>query len=96
MIVLIALSAHYASPENTKISGATAAIVFIFVFVTCYATYVDASSFVYCSKIFPTQIRAQEVGFSISELYLMDADKLIKIFSLFSFFDRVSSLCILT
>jgi hypothetical protein len=47
----------------------------MYLFVTCYGFGVDASSYIYCSEIFPTNIRAQGVGFSISGLFLMNTSK---------------------
>lgn len=67
--------ANYGYVDNTNEAGATAAIVFMYLFVTCYGFGVDASSYVYCSEIFPTNIRAQRVGFSISGLFLMNTSK---------------------
>lgn len=47
----------------------------MYLFVTCYRFNVDASSYIYCSEIFPTNIRAQGFGFSISGLFLMNTSK---------------------
>jgi hypothetical protein len=62
--------------NNTNNAGAIAAVVFIFVFTTFYGSCVDATSFIYTSEIFPTNVRAQGVGLSISGFFLMDAGKL--------------------
>lgn len=73
MCVVAALSAHYGNPENTNRAGSIAAVVWIFIFVTFYGSCVDATSFIYTSEIFPTKIRAQGVGFSLSGFFLTDA-----------------------
>lgn len=49
----------------------------MFLFVTFYGFGVDVSSYVYCSEIFPTHIRAQGVGFSVSSLFLLTTGKSI-------------------
>ena len=58
-------------------------VFFLFTFVTFYATCVDAISYVYCSEIFPTALRAQGVGFSIIGLFAMTLSKLPTLFDLF-------------
>ena len=70
--IVTALVANYGYADNTNNAGAAAAIVFMYLFVTCYGFGVDASSYIYCSEIFPTNIRAQGVGFSVSGLFLMN------------------------
>jgi hypothetical protein len=47
------------------------AVLFTFLFVTFYGSGLDVSSYVYCTEIFPTNIRAQGVGFSVAGLFLM-------------------------
>lgn len=47
----------------------------MYLFVTSYASSVDASTYVYCSEIFPTHIRAQGVGFSTSGVFLMNTSR---------------------
>ncbi|KAJ5465930.1 general substrate transporter [Penicillium desertorum] len=46
-------------------------VFFLYLFVTFYGGSLDASSYVYCAEIFPTSIRAQGVGFSVSGLFVM-------------------------
>jgi ABC-type transport system involved in multi-copper enzyme maturation permease subunit len=46
-------------------------VFFLFAFVTFYGSCVDAISYIYCSEIFPTRLRAQGMGFSIVALFLM-------------------------
>ncbi|KAL9563120.1 hypothetical protein ACKAV7_012862 [Fusarium commune] len=46
-------------------------VFFLFAFVTFYATCIDAISYVYCTEIFPTAIRAQGVSYSIIGLFAM-------------------------
>lgn len=66
------LIANYGTPDNTNEGGAIAAIVFMFLFVTFYGSCVDASSYIYCSELFPTHVRAQGVGFSTSAVFLLN------------------------
>ncbi|KAK4942012.1 hypothetical protein LTR10_018193 [Elasticomyces elasticus] len=71
LILVTALNANFANAGNTNKSGQTAAIFFMFLFVTFYGFGIDVSSYVYCSEIFPTHIRAKGVGWSVSGLFLM-------------------------
>ncbi|EED21061.1 sugar transporter, putative [Talaromyces stipitatus ATCC 10500] len=71
--IVAALVAHYGTPDNTNLAGAGAAIAFMFLFVTFYGSCVDASSYIFCSEIFPTHIRAQGVGMATSGVFLMNA-----------------------
>jgi hypothetical protein len=52
-----------------------AGVFFLFVFVTFYATCVDATSYVYCTEIFPTAIRAKGVSYSVIGLFIMTLSK---------------------
>ncbi|KAL6252904.1 hypothetical protein RBB50_000623 [Rhinocladiella similis] len=71
LVMVTALSAHYTNIGNTNKAGQGACIAFMFLFVTFYGFGVDVSSYVYCSEIFPTNIRAKGVGWSVSGLFLM-------------------------
>lgn len=44
-------------------------VFFLFLFVFFYGGSMDATSYVYCSELFPTQIRAQGTGFSVAGLF---------------------------
>ncbi|CAL5874791.1 uncharacterized protein PFLUO_LOCUS9093 [Penicillium psychrofluorescens] len=46
-------------------------VLFLFLFVTFYGGCVDAISYVYCSELFPTNLRAQGMGFSVMGLFAM-------------------------
>lgn len=46
-------------------------VFFLYLFVAFYGGSMDASSYVYCAEIFPTSIRAQGVGVSVSGLFIM-------------------------
>jgi hypothetical protein len=63
-----AVVAKYANGESK--AGNAVGVLFIYLFVTFYGGCVDVSMYVYRSEIFPTLIRAQEVGFSISGLFI--------------------------
>ncbi|KIX09800.1 uncharacterized protein Z518_00881 [Rhinocladiella mackenziei CBS 650.93] len=66
-----ALIAHYGGPENTNKVGSGFALLLIFLFATFYGCGLDVSSYVYCCEIFPTCVRAKDVGFSIAGLFVM-------------------------
>jgi hypothetical protein len=72
---MTALTAHYAGVENTNKVGAGFAIAFLWVFTSFYGVGIDVPVYVYCSEIFPTNIRAHGVGVSIAGLYLMTTSK---------------------
>jgi len=69
--MVTALSSHYTTVGNTNKAGQGACIAFMFLFVTFYGFGVDVSSYVYCSEIFPTHVRAKGVGWSVSGLFLV-------------------------
>ncbi|KAF2792178.1 general substrate transporter [Melanomma pulvis-pyrius CBS 109.77] len=64
-----AMVATYGGTSNRVGNGF--GVLFLFVFVTFYGSCVDAISYVYCSEIFPTSLRAQGMGFSIIGLFAM-------------------------
>ncbi|OCT51766.1 sugar transporter [Cladophialophora carrionii] len=68
MILHTAMFATYAGGTNKVGNGF--AIAFLFLFVFFYGGSLDATSYIYCSEIFPTAVRAQGVGFSVSGLFL--------------------------
>ena len=63
-----AMVASFAGTPN-KVGNAFG-VFFMFLLAIPYAGCLDASSYVYCSEIFPTAIRAYGVGFSVSGLFL--------------------------
>ncbi|EXJ84560.1 hypothetical protein A1O3_05229 [Capronia epimyces CBS 606.96] len=71
LILVTALNAHYGNAGNPNKAGQALAITFMFLFVSFYGFGIDVSSYVYCSEIFPTHIRAKGVGWSVSGLFLM-------------------------
>ncbi|POR32522.1 Sugar transporter [Tolypocladium paradoxum] len=66
--VYTALVAEFADTTNGVGNGF--AILCLFLFAVFYGGCLDASSYVYCSEIFPNSVRAHGVGFSISGLFL--------------------------
>ena len=66
--VFAALVAQYAGTDN-KVGNAFG-VLFIFIFVTFYGGSMDASSYVYCSEIFPTSFRSRGMGLSVAGLFL--------------------------
>lgn len=63
-----AMVATYAGTTNRV--GNAMGVFFIFAFMIPYSGCLDASSYVYCSELFPTAIRAHGVGFSVSGLFI--------------------------
>ncbi|KAF2806030.1 general substrate transporter [Mytilinidion resinicola] len=55
---------------GTASAGSKAAVFFIFGIIVLYTLGIEAASFVYASEIFPTQLRAQGVAFSMQGLFL--------------------------
>jgi MFS family permease len=70
--MLICFTAMVASFSGTNNKAGNAfGVVFLYLFVTFYASCFDACSYVYCSEIFPTGMRAQGVAASIFGLFSM-------------------------
>lgn len=72
-----ALLSRYAGTDH-KVGNAMC-IVFLFLWLTFYATCIDAVSFVYCSEIFPTQMRAHGVAASVAGLFSMTLRKCLMV-----------------
>ncbi|QKX58701.1 uncharacterized protein TRUGW13939_05828 [Talaromyces rugulosus] len=64
-----AMVAQYGGTSNEIGNGF--GVLFLFLFVTFYGSCVDAISYVYCSELFPTNLRAQGVGLSVMGLFAM-------------------------
>ncbi|MCJ1371043.1 hypothetical protein MMC20_002258 [Loxospora ochrophaea] len=64
----IAMQAQYLGTSNT--AGQKAAIFFIFLFILCWSSCLDATQYLYLSEIFPTHIRSQGVAVGMVGLYL--------------------------
>jgi MFS family permease len=69
-----AMVARYGGTDNKIGNGF--GVFFLFCFVTFYGSCVDAISYVYCSEIFPTSLRAQGISFSVVGLFAMTLSKL--------------------
>ncbi|KEF52756.1 uncharacterized protein A1O9_11173 [Exophiala aquamarina CBS 119918] len=67
MTVYTALVAKYSGTTNK--TGQAFAVLFLYLFVTFYALCVDAVSYVYCSEIFPTSLRASGMAASVTGLF---------------------------
>ncbi|KAG8158452.1 hypothetical protein KVR01_011574 [Diaporthe batatas] len=61
--------ARYGSTDNKIGNGFD--VFFLYLFVTFFGGSMDATSYVYASELFPTSIRTQGAGFSISALFCM-------------------------
>ncbi|CAL5868383.1 uncharacterized protein PFLUO_LOCUS2608 [Penicillium psychrofluorescens] len=55
---------------STNEAGLRAGVFFLFLYITFYGCCVDAITYVYCSEIFPSHIRARGVAFSLAVLFL--------------------------
>jgi MFS family permease len=69
LICFTAMEASFAGTTNK--AGNAMGVVFLYLFVTFYASCFDATSYVYCSEIFPTSMRAQGMAASIFGLFAM-------------------------
>lgn len=63
-----AMEAEYMGTTNR--TGNSLGVLFIFCFIFFYAGGIDATSYVYCSEIFPTHIRSQGMAFSMIGTFL--------------------------
>ncbi|KAH8755735.1 general substrate transporter [Diaporthe sp. PMI_573] len=61
--------ARYGSTDDKIGNGF--GVFFLYLFVTFFGGSMDATSYVYASELFPTSIRTQGAGFSISALFCM-------------------------
>jgi MFS family permease len=58
-------------PAHDQNSGTAAgAVVFLFMHIFFYASFIDATTYIYVSEIFPTRLRAVGTSLSISGLFL--------------------------
>ncbi|KAL6250231.1 hypothetical protein RBB50_002532 [Rhinocladiella similis] len=67
LICFTAMVATYGGTTNRVGNGF--GVFFLFLFVFFYGGTMDATSYVYCSEIFPTPLRAQGTGFSVAGLF---------------------------
>lgn len=67
MTIYTALVARYSGTGNK--TGQALAVLFLYLFVTFYAGCLDAVTYVYCSEIFPTQLRASGMAASVAGLF---------------------------
>lgn len=65
-----AMVAVYGGTTNRV--GNSFGVLFLFLFVTFYATCVGPISYVYCAEIFPTRMRAQGMALSVTGLFAMN------------------------
>jgi hypothetical protein len=68
-----AMVARYGGTSNAIGNGF--GVLFLFLFVTFYGSCVDAITYVYCSELFPTNLRAQGVALSVMGLFAMTLSK---------------------
>ncbi|OAP65611.1 hypothetical protein AYL99_01583 [Fonsecaea erecta] len=71
VLVLIGEIAMLSLPAHEQTSGTAAgAIVFLFMHIFFYGSFIDATTYIYVSEIFPTRLRAVGTSLSISGLFL--------------------------
>ncbi|KIJ68169.1 hypothetical protein HYDPIDRAFT_107835 [Hydnomerulius pinastri MD-312] len=63
-----AMESQYASTSSHTTNAL--GVFFVFTFIFFYAGGIDATSYVYCSELFPTHIRAQGMAFSMVGTFL--------------------------
>jgi hypothetical protein len=56
------LTRQYAGTTNK--AGNAAAVFFLFLYITIYDTFIDPPTFVWCSEIWPTNIRSKGIALS--------------------------------
>jgi hypothetical protein len=78
MTVYTSLVASYSGTTNKV--GQALAVLFLYLFVTFYALCVDATSYVYCSELFPTRLRASGMAFSVATLFATTLGKQSPVF----------------
>ncbi|KAH8697583.1 general substrate transporter [Talaromyces proteolyticus] len=67
LIFEAALSARYIGTENS--SGLGAGVFFLFLYISFYGCCIDATTYVYCTEIFPTHIRSRGMAWSLAVLF---------------------------
>ncbi|KAJ9494968.1 hypothetical protein H2202_009443 [Exophiala xenobiotica] len=65
-----AMSAEYIGKIPANNAGLGAGVFFLFLYITFYGCCIDATTYVYCSEIFPTHIRGRGLAFSLAVLFL--------------------------
>lgn len=71
IFVLIGEIALLSLPVSKQNSGTAAgAVVFLFGHIVFYGSFIDATTYIYVSEIFPTRLRAVGTSLSISGLFL--------------------------
>ena len=71
VLVLIGEIVMLSLPAHSQNSGTAAgAVVFLFLHIFFYASFIDATTYIYVSEIFPTRLRAVGTSLSISGLFL--------------------------
>ncbi|EXJ84877.1 hypothetical protein A1O3_05552 [Capronia epimyces CBS 606.96] len=71
--VFAVLTGMIAKYNTTPTKGwAATATTFIYIFVTCYNSFVDLNQFTFATEIFPTHVRTQASAIAISGLFLTD------------------------
>jgi len=62
------LTRQYAGTKNK--SGNAAAVFFLFLYITIYDIFIDPPTFVWCSEIWPTTIRAKGIALSFFAYFI--------------------------
>lgn len=67
IIIEMALLATYKGTDNK--AGLAAAVAFLFVHVGFYSSCIDATTYIYCTEIFPNHLRARGTSIAVSGLF---------------------------
>lgn len=73
LVLFTAMVAKYGGTTNKVGNGF--GVLFLYLYVTFYASCIDAVTYVYCAEIFPTHMRAQGVSAAIIGLFAMTLSK---------------------
>ncbi|EXJ65474.1 hypothetical protein A1O7_01815 [Cladophialophora yegresii CBS 114405] len=68
LIFLCAITAQFLNTDNS--AGLRAGVFFIWFYIFWFATFIDATQYVYISEIFPNHLRPKGVAFGLSMFYL--------------------------
>lgn len=67
LVLEMILLARYKGTDNR--AGQAAAVAFLFIHVGFYGVCIDATTYIYCTEIFPSHLRARGSSLSISGLF---------------------------
>lgn len=69
LLIEALLTRQYAGETSNK-AGNAAAVAIFFLYITIYDTFIDPPSFVWCSEIWPTSIRAKGIALAFCTYFI--------------------------